>query len=60
MTNRFVQCEFCHAMGDFQVMHMCPKCRRVVCKRCRGKAELRPGQCAKEKPCDGKAPERRD
>ncbi len=53
MTVRLVSCEFCSRMSDFQAMHMCPVCRKIICKRCKHAGPLRPGHCAKEPPCEG-------
>ena len=58
MTVRFVQCEFCQTIGDFQVMHLCPRCRKVICRRCKGAPPLQKDQCAKAKPCEPMPPTR--
>lgn len=52
MTIRYVQCEFCQRMDDFHIMHMCPVCRKVICRRCKHDGPLKPGQCAKKEPCE--------
>lgn len=54
MTVRFVECEFCHTINDFGVMHMCPLCRKVICRRCKHEGPLVTGCCAKRTPCEGK------
>ena len=51
MTMRLVACDFCQRLGDFQVMHMCPLCRRTICQRCKKEGPLRHGECARPTPC---------
>ncbi len=64
MTVRFVSCDFCQRIADFQTMHMCPFCRKTVCRLCKAEGPLRPGYCARKTPCEGQpalpAPGRND
>ncbi len=51
MTVRFVPCEFCQRLHDFHVMHMCPVCRKTICRVCKHDGPLEAGSCAKKEPC---------
>lgn len=53
MTVRFVSCDVCQRIGDFQAMQMCPVCRKTVCRRCKHDGLPRAGYCLKSPPCDG-------
>jgi len=54
VTVRFVHCEFCQRLGDFQTMNMCPLCRKVICRACKHDGVLQSGRCAKRVACEGK------
>ncbi|CAN5253436.1 hypothetical protein BH09SUM1_BH09SUM1_18410 [soil metagenome] len=51
MTVRFVLCDFCQTMADFTQMHMCPACRKTICKKCKREGALKAGECAKKERC---------
>lgn len=53
MTVRYVACDFCHRIHDFHVMHMCPLCRRTICRACKHPGPPRPGHCLHKHPCEG-------
>ena len=52
MTMKLVSCEFCLRLFDFQKMHMCPVCRKTICRNCKHDGPLRPGHCAAKVPCE--------
>jgi hypothetical protein len=56
MTMRLVQCEFCLRLYEFQKMHMCPVCRKTICRNCKHEGPLQPGRCAKKEPCENPSP----
>ena len=51
MTVRYVFCDFCQNIGDFQRMNMCPTCRKTICAKCKKEGPLKAGECAKREPC---------
>ncbi|MDX2176822.1 MAG: hypothetical protein SF028_10150 [Candidatus Sumerlaeia bacterium] len=54
MSVRTLFCEFCCRQADFREFHMCPGCRRTICKRCAVEAPFPPGSCIKRRdPCAG-------
>ena len=54
MSVRTLFCEFCCRQADFREFHMCPDCRRTICKRCAVEAPFPPGSCIKRRdPCPG-------
>lgn len=47
-------------LADFQTMHMCPVCRKVICRFCKREGKLVSGQCAKDPPCENPTAPRRE